>query len=57
MLFFFAAFIEGFVSPSALPYEAKTAVALLSAAALLAYFIVPFVIGRRPRAAAGEVGA
>ena len=57
VLFFLAAFIEGFVSPSRLPYEAKAAVALLSAALLLAYLMAPFLFGGRPRSGAGEAAA
>lgn len=56
VLFFLAAFIEGFVSPSRLPYEVKAAVALLSTALLLAYFSTPFLF-RGGRAGAGEDGA
>ncbi|MEM6655166.1 MAG: stage II sporulation protein M [Planctomycetota bacterium] len=39
-LFLFAAFIEGFISPSALPYSLKSMVAVLSTLALLGYLIV-----------------
>lgn len=39
-LFIGAAFIEGFLSPSALPYELKAFVGMMSALALLAYFVV-----------------
>jgi uncharacterized membrane protein SpoIIM required for sporulation len=37
VLFVLAAFIEGYVSPSSLPYPYKAVVALLSAAAIVAY--------------------
>jgi uncharacterized membrane protein SpoIIM required for sporulation len=37
LLFVLAAFLEGFVSPSQLPYGGKAAVALLAAAVLIAY--------------------
>jgi hypothetical protein len=40
LLFFLAALIEGFISPSALPYEAKAAVCTLSVLLLLLYFVV-----------------
>ena len=43
VLFFLAAFIEGFVSPSTLPYEAKAGVAVLTAGMLVAYFLLPFL--------------
>lgn len=39
-LFFLAALIEGFLSPSALPYEAKAAVAIISSSLLMFYFVV-----------------
>jgi uncharacterized membrane protein SpoIIM required for sporulation len=39
VLFCLAALIEGFVSPSALPYEAKAAVAVASTALLLIYVV------------------
>lgn len=39
-LFCMAAFIEGYVSPSALPYALKASVAALSAGLLLFYFII-----------------
>lgn len=39
VMFCLAAVIEGFVSPSALPYEVKAGVALLSAAILLFYVV------------------
>jgi hypothetical protein len=37
VLFVLAALVEGYVSASSLPYWAKASVALLSAAAILAY--------------------
>ncbi len=37
MLFILAAFLEGFVSASALPYPAKAGIALVCAAMLVAY--------------------
>jgi uncharacterized membrane protein SpoIIM required for sporulation len=40
LLFFLAALIEGFISPSALPYEVKAAVCSLSVLLLLLYFVV-----------------
>jgi uncharacterized membrane protein SpoIIM required for sporulation len=40
VLFFLAALIEGFVSPSALPYEVKAAIAVLSSGLLMAYFVI-----------------
>ncbi len=40
MLFFLAALIEGFVSPSPLPYWVKVAIALISSAMLMFYFVV-----------------
>ena len=39
-LFFFAALIEGFLSPSPAPYAIKAAVALLSCGLLIFYFII-----------------
>lgn len=57
VLFFLAAFIEGFVSPAPLPYAAKAAVALFSTAALLAYFIGPFVLGGPSPAGDGGAAA
>lgn len=44
VLFFLAAFIEGFLSPSLLPYPFKAGVALAS---LLLLFLYVFVLGRR----------
>jgi uncharacterized membrane protein SpoIIM required for sporulation len=38
-LFFFAALIEGFLSPSSAPYEIKAAVAVLSCGLLMFYFV------------------
>lgn len=46
VLFVLAAFIEGFVSPAELPYEAKAATAILTAMLLLAYFVLPFLSRR-----------
>jgi uncharacterized membrane protein SpoIIM required for sporulation len=40
LMFLLAALIEGFVSPTALPYAVKAGVALLSAGMLLFYFLV-----------------
>ena len=40
LMFFLAALIEGFVSPSALRYPIKAAVALISSGFLTAYFVV-----------------
>ena len=40
VLFVLAAIIEGFISPSSLPYEVKGFVAAMSCAALLVYFVV-----------------
>jgi uncharacterized membrane protein SpoIIM required for sporulation len=40
MLFFMAAMIEGFLSPSAAPYWLKAAVAVLSCGLLTFYFVV-----------------
>ncbi len=40
VMFFFAALIEGFISPSPLPYEIKAAVGVLSAGFLMFYFVV-----------------
>lgn len=53
ILFILAAFIEGFVSPSALPYDVKATVAAGTAALLVAYFLAPLAIvgvkrGRTP---------
>jgi uncharacterized membrane protein SpoIIM required for sporulation len=40
VMFFMAAVIEGFLSPSPAPYEIKAAVAMLSTLMLLVYFVV-----------------
>ncbi len=40
MLFFMAAFTEGFISPSPLPYLVKASVAILSSGLLMYYFVV-----------------
>ncbi len=40
VLFLFAALIEGFISPSALPYAIKAAVSVLSCGLLLFYFVL-----------------
>ncbi len=40
LLFFFAALIEGFISPTSLPYWVKALVAILSSGLLMFYFIV-----------------
>lgn len=40
ILFCLAAFIEGYISPSALPYPFKASVAVLSTSVLLFYFII-----------------
>ena len=40
LLFFLAAMIEGFVSPTALPYPVKAGVGILSSGILMFYFIV-----------------
>lgn len=40
VMFFMAAVIEGFLSPSPAPYEVKAAVAMLSTLMLLVYFVV-----------------
>jgi uncharacterized membrane protein SpoIIM required for sporulation len=50
ILFVLAAFLEGFVSASPLPYRAKVAIAAASAAVLVLYLLVP---GRAPREATG----
>lgn len=39
-MFFFAALIEGFISPSALPYWFKATVAVISSGLLMFYFVV-----------------
>jgi uncharacterized membrane protein SpoIIM required for sporulation len=48
LLIFSAAFVEGFVSASSLPVALKALFMLLSAAALLAYFQMPRLLGRNP---------
>jgi uncharacterized membrane protein SpoIIM required for sporulation len=40
ILFFLAALIEGFVSPSSLPYAFKAIVAVLSSGCLMFYFVI-----------------
>jgi len=45
ILFVLAAFLEGFVSASRLPYPAKAAIALVSVAILAVYV---FYLDRRP---------
>jgi uncharacterized membrane protein SpoIIM required for sporulation len=40
VLFFLAALIEGFLSPSGLPWAVKAAVALLSSGMLMFYFVI-----------------
>lgn len=52
ILFVLAAFLEGFVSASPLPYAAKAAIAAACAVALAAYLLLP---GRAPREAIGGV--
>ncbi len=47
VLFCLAAMIEGFVSPSSLPYAAKAAVAIISAAMLVFYVVGLGLAGRR----------
>ena len=51
LLFALAAFLEGFVSPSALPYPFKAAAAIVCASILIAYM----ALGGRGRL--GEIGA
>jgi len=46
VMFMLAAFIEGFISPSTLPYSIKAFVAAASSAALMFYFVV---LGQPPR--------
>lgn len=46
VLFIFAAFIEGFVSASALPYAVKAGVAILSSFIMLSYLLLPGRAGR-----------
>jgi hypothetical protein len=45
VLFLLAAFIEGYISPSAMPYEAKALFAVASSLALMVYFVVLGAIG------------
>ena len=40
LLFFFAALIEGFISPTDLPYLIKALVAILSSGLLVFYFVM-----------------
>ena len=40
ILFALAAFIEAFISPSALPYEAKAGVAVICSGVLVFYFVL-----------------
>lgn len=47
VMFLLAALIEGFLSPSTLPYEVKAAVAVLSAAGLMFYFVILGYPGRK----------
>ena len=49
VLFFLAAFIEGFVSPAALPYAVKAGVAILTGALLVAYLFLPTLLAGGPR--------
>lgn len=51
VLFFLAALLEGFLSPSAAPYAVKAAVAILSSGMLMFYFVVLGYPRREPRAA------
>ena len=46
VLFILAAFIEGFVSPSTLPYRTKAAVAVGTAAILVVYLLLPLFVAR-----------
>lgn len=51
VLFFLAAFIEGFLSPAPLPWSGKAAVAVLSVLVLAAFFAAAVTLtGRRPDA-------
>jgi uncharacterized membrane protein SpoIIM required for sporulation len=50
VLFFLAAMVEGFLSPSAAPYSVKAAVAILSSGALMFYFVI-LGFPRRPQGA------
>ncbi len=47
-LFLLAAFLEGFVSPSPLPYAAKAAIAIASASILIAYLALGGRAGENP---------
>jgi uncharacterized membrane protein SpoIIM required for sporulation len=49
ILFCLAAMIEGFVSPSSLPYAVKAGVAIVSTALLLVYVLGLGLMGRVPR--------
>ena len=51
VLFFLAAIIEGFISPSPAPYAAKLTVAIVSLVMLFLYFVVLGIMGHRRRAA------
>jgi uncharacterized membrane protein SpoIIM required for sporulation len=51
VLFFLAALIEGFLSPTAAPYSIKAGVAVFSSLALMVYFVVLGFPRRPPRAA------
>jgi hypothetical protein len=52
VLFFLAAFIEGFVSPARLPYAVKAGVAIVTTVLLGGYFLVPALLPGRPHDAA-----
>lgn len=49
-MFFFAAMIEAFISPSALPYAVKASVAVISSGLLMFYFVVLGFPRRSPSA-------
>jgi uncharacterized membrane protein SpoIIM required for sporulation len=51
ILFFLAAMIEGYISPSALPYETKALFGVASSLALSVYFVVLGALGARTAAA------
>jgi hypothetical protein len=51
IMFFLAAMIEGFLSPSAAPYWLKASVAILSSGALMFYFVILGFPRRRDLAA------
>ncbi len=53
VMFLFAALIEGFLSPSALPYAVKATVAVVSSGLLMFYFVV---LGYPKRGIGGELG-